>query len=224
MSTAHGLLDIAQAPIASLVDAIDSGVFDRSSPGFIPFQQDTWEGWCINGSRLSHFENDAPVYSLESKKRDDDMMSFPEVTQIVEAIRGEICAIRLLRLAPDGFVDFHIDDYEKFGKHKWQLMRKVHVPIITNEFCRNFEKSNDGVFSSYWMKPGQYWYLDGTQLHGACNFGNTDRWHLVIEVMPTDELLDLISVAPSTDNCKNLTGLLQQLTPADLLMRDVVLT
>ncbi len=216
MLNAHVLLDIAQAPVVSLVDAINSGFFDRSLPGFIPFQRDTWEGWCINGSRLSHFEHDAPVYNLEPSKS-EDVMSFPDVARIVAAIRGEICAIRLLRLAPDGFVDFHIDDYEKFGKHDWQSMRKVHVPIITNEYCRNFDKSADGVFSSYWMQPGQYWYLDGTKLHGACNFGDTDRWHLVMEILPDDDLQELIRPIESTDKCKNLSGLLRQLTPADLL-------
>ncbi len=214
MLTAHGLLNIENAPVSSLVDAINSGVFDSESPGFIPFQKDSWQGWCINGSRLSHFEQDAPVYDFESGNC-KEVMSFPEVTRIVEAIHGEICAIRLLRLAPDGFVDLHIDDYEKFGKHDWQYMRKVHVPIITNEFCRNFDKDNNG-FSSYWMQPGQYWFLDGTKLHGACNFGDTDRWHLVMEVLPHENLLALIAPMKSTDDCKSVSALLSQLTPVGL--------
>ena len=103
MSGAHGILDIAQAPVASLIEAIEAGAFDSTTPGFIPFQKDSWEGWCINGSRLTHFLEDAPVYYLEPTKS-GDLMFFPDVKRIVEAIPAEICAIRLLRLAPGGFV------------------------------------------------------------------------------------------------------------------------
>jgi hypothetical protein len=206
----HARLDIAPICVNSLVETINKGAFDRSAPGFIPFQKEDWHGWCINGSTLSHFENDSPVYSF-SKTNDEDRMFFPEVAKIVEALPSTICAIRLLRLAPGGFIDFHIDDYEKFGKHDWQVMRKVHVPIITNEFCRNFDKTAEGVFSSYWMQPGQYWYLDGSKRHGACNYGDSDRWHLVIELVASDELEDLVIPKEPTDTCKNLSSLLRHL-------------
>jgi hypothetical protein len=209
----HARLNISPVCVNSLVDAINNGTFDRSTPGFIPFQQDDWHGWCVNGSALSHFEQDAPVYCVEQVSNQDRMF-FPEVEGIVEALPSEVCAIRLLRLAPGGFIDFHIDDYEKFGKHDWRVMRKVHVPIITNEFCRNFDRNSSGTFSSYWMQAGQYWFLDGSKLHGACNYGQSDRWHLVIELVSSDELESLVTLQESTDSCKNLSHLLRYLDKA----------
>lgn len=206
----HARLNISTTAVDSLVDVVTNGFFDRTTPGFVPFQQDDWHGWCVNGSTLTHFEHDSPVYSIQ--QRTDKQMFLPEVSRIVEAIPSEICAIRLLRLAPGGFIDFHVDDYEKFGTHDWRRMRKVHIPIVTNDSCRNFEKTPDGVFSSHWMQPGEYWYLDGSRLHGACNYGNSDRWHLVIELVACDELDRLITASPSTDTCKNLTKLLLQLS------------
>jgi hypothetical protein len=66
------------------------------------------------------------------------------------------------------------------------------------------------------MKPGQHWYLDGTNLHGACNFGDTDRWHLVMEVVTNDNLQELVRPTVSEDRCFNLSNLLRQLAPPDL--------
>ena len=219
MLSTHSPLELPRADVRSLADMIARSKLDQSTEGFVPFS-DKWEAWCVNGCRLSHFEGDSPVYSVEEGTTGDTV--FAGIADLLGAIPAQKCAIRLLKLAPAGLIQFHVDDYEKFADCDNAYLRKVHIPIVSNEFCRHFERRDDGTFNSYWMEPGQFWYLDGTRLHGACNFGQTDRWHLVVEVVTNPDLERLRSVATPTDShlgLSNVDELIDHLTCAVAVTR-----
>ena len=212
-NNAHSRLNLAPVDVSAMAQSIAARSLNDTMLGYVPLHE-KWEAWCVNGCHLSHFEDYAPVYCLDQTK-DNDLV-FPEISELLAALKEvRKYAIRLLKLAPGGVIKFHVDDYEKFDGGHWRQVRKLHLPIISNEFCRNFEESADGSFHSFWLEPGSFWHLDGTRVHGACNFGNSDRWHLVIEIEQSNELEKLLSHVESTDvlyGCRGLNDLIERLT------------
>lgn len=60
-----------------------------------------------------------------------------------------------------------------------------HIPLQTNPRCLSFTEAEDGVISCHKLYEGQDYVLDPTVPHGAVNWGDAVRLHLMIDVEPT---------------------------------------
>ncbi|MBX3563208.1 MAG: aspartyl/asparaginyl beta-hydroxylase domain-containing protein [Sphingomonas sp.] len=98
----------------------------------------------------------------------------PHIAAVVAAFRCPVRAVRLMRLTPGSVIKEHRDHdlAAEFG------MARIHVPIATNpgvEFLVNR--------APVAMAPGEAWYLRLSDPHAVANRGESDRIHLVIDVL-----------------------------------------
>ncbi len=101
--------------------------------------------------------------------------------------------IRLMRLAPGGGeLQRHTDQVDvDSGVGVGQLMR-IHVPLITNpHVVFTVWNKNDAPINVN-MPVGEAWMLDTRWPHRAINGGETERIHLVMDVVTTPTLLELL--------------------------------
>ena len=81
--------------------------------------------------------------------------------------------VLIVNLKAGGIVKPHIDE-GKYADH----YARFHVPLTGNDKCL-LEVGGDQVC----MRPGQAWWFDHKQEHSACNLGQTDRWHIIIDAV-----------------------------------------
>ena len=86
-------------------------------------------------------------------------------------VRGE-----LVNLLPGASLTEHIDIY---WFHK--SSKRIHVPLITNSQCKlTFEGR------PYHLELGKVYEINNRILHSGYNNGETDRIHLILDMMPID--------------------------------------
>lgn len=61
------------------------------------------------------------------------------------------------------------------------LIRRFHIPILTNEKTLF---SVDNMYAN--MEIGDSWRVNNKLLHGVYNFGETDRVHLMVDIIPEE--------------------------------------
>ena len=109
----------------------------------------------------------------------------PYMKSILLDFRCEHKAIRLLKLKPGAVIKEHSDAdlcYE-------QGEARIHVPVITNpqvEFYIDSERVD--------MLPGSCWYMNFNLPHRINNFGDTDRVHLVMDIVVNDYVRDMFEL------------------------------
>ena len=98
----------------------------------------------------------------------------PIVKDLEQKVMGKMGKVILVKL-PAG---------KKVGKHNdhgdyLDVVRRFHIPIFTNDnvvFTINNEFKN--------MKVGECWEINNSKVHDVSNNGNTDRVHLLFDIMP----------------------------------------
>lgn len=65
------------------------------------------------------------------------------------------------------------------------VIKRFHIPILTND--KTLFSVDDSHVN---MKAGECWQVNNKLLHGVYNFGNTDRVHLMIDIIPDDLIGD----------------------------------
>jgi hypothetical protein len=206
MGNAHHRLDLPTLNVDAFVRALEQKQLNKDDKSFLHFAEEDWSGWLINGCRQVNREGFVLGYTVDSLA--NRASYFPEACPFIDAVPGEKHAIRLFRLAPGVNIDLHVDTGEFYLRRHWREIRKVHVPLVTNESCRNYEEIN-GQKHYYWFKPGEFWMLNGNERHGALNYGLRYRWHLVIDVDPSPELESLMrpggeSVGPAQPSTREI--------------------
>ncbi len=88
---------------------------------------------------------------------------------------------RIARLAPHSEIKPHVD-------YDTTYSLRVHIPIQTNDGCRNFFILNDQREEVHFPADGSAWLINPGILHGAYNSGSEFRDHLIISV-DSQELL-----------------------------------
>ncbi|SDH59275.1 Aspartyl/Asparaginyl beta-hydroxylase [Pedobacter terrae] len=101
-----------------------------------------------------------------------NMLLFPAVKQLINEMRCEIMAVRLLNLAAGAVIKQHCDADLAFEKGEARL----HFPLQTNPDVA-FYVNNDRVI----MNEGECWYINANLPHRVTNFGHSDRIHLVVD-------------------------------------------
>src|SRR5215471_12777122 len=92
-------------------------------------------------------------------------------------------SVRLMRLGAGSVIKPH-SDFDLDVEHG---SVRLHVPIVTNDRV-DFRLNGERVT----LREGECWYLRLSDQHSVTNGGDTDRVHLVIDVVVNEWLMDLM--------------------------------
>jgi len=106
----------------------------------------------------------------------------PYFARVLDAIPAQLRSARLMALGPYALGGEHLDT--KYGL-AWGTAR-LHVPVTTTPQARLYIDGHE----HHWQ-PGELWFGDFSRLHRVENPGPGRRVHLVIDAMPSRELLEL---------------------------------
>jgi len=91
--------------------------------------------------------------------------------------------VRILKLSKgEGELERHTDRADKeagIGDGEWT---RIHFPLQTNPDVKFTSWNYDGSKTTLRMGVGECWYLDMRKPHMAVNFGDLDRYHLIIDI------------------------------------------
>lgn len=110
------------------------------------------------------------------------------IPEVINRFPGQKNRIRFLRLRAGGEIFPHSDPMHQIDP----ALVRIHVPVQTNPqvaFCVH------GIRLP--MLPGETWFVDVRFRHSVHNEGDTDRIHLVLDVVANDELRAMMDVADS---------------------------
>jgi len=107
-----------------------------------------------------------------------------EVEKFVDLLPfEEIERIRILKLSKgEGELERHTDIQDKEAGINDDQWARLHFPLITNDKVIFTQWNTDGSRTKAHMRVGELWYLDMRKPHTAVNFGEEDRYHLIIDV------------------------------------------
>jgi len=103
----------------------------------------------------------------------------PILKKAVEPIgykNGYFPRVMLANMLPGSVIPDHTD-----GSTRGWIAHKIHIPLITNNKALFFVK---GV--TYQFVAGDIYEVNNGAMHGACNYGNTKRIHLIFEYLNAD--------------------------------------
>lgn len=121
-------------------------------------------------------------YRLETKTEDDVLKNLvsPIIKDLEKMHNGKVGKVVFIKLPPFKNVDKHKD----FGGYL-ESVRRHHIPIITND---NVSFVIDG--ERKFMGVGEIWEVNNNKMHQVWNEGETDRVHLLIDILPNDIIGD----------------------------------
>lgn len=121
------------------------------------------------------WEKDTPLNQIYRNQNSDLWnLTEPIIKELEEDCDGEMGQVLYVNL-PAGKV---IDPHEDFGSYLFYICR-YHIPIITNPDV-GFIVDEEIKF----MKEGECWEINNNKMHSVFNKGNSDRIHLLIDIMP----------------------------------------
>lgn len=152
-----------------------------------------------NGEQQPYLEN----VDFTSKYKYTELGNQCEyIKEILNSLNTEIYLVRLLKLAPHSKVGWHTD--EAIFKNIDKIIR-CHIPIQTNQESKMLIghplKEPINNINNIWeaetliekhLQEGFLYYTNVNTLHSVYNSGENNRIHLVIDLKPTKEILDLI--------------------------------
>jgi len=95
----------------------------------------------------------------------------PLLTEVLAVT--ELGRVLIVNLKAGGLVKPHVDE-GTYADH----FARFHVALTGNDHCM-LEVGNDQAC----MRPGEAWWFDHKQQHSACNLGQTDRWHIILDAV-----------------------------------------
>jgi hypothetical protein len=142
---------------------------DRQNSGLA--QSETYTFWIIDLVE-GKFQHPFAVYTVNDHKVND--LIFPILEVMEKKTNGLVARAILARLPAKSSVHPHIDSGRLF-----ESSRRFHIPIITNPKCSVVVADRE-VF----MGSGECWEISNLRTHSAVNDGDTDRVHLIFDIMP----------------------------------------
>ena len=126
-----------------------------------------------NKEKLDWVCEDTPLrQKLSEVERYVDLLPFDDVERI-----------RILKLSKgEGELERHTDIQDKEAGINDGQWARLHFPLITNDKVIFTQWNTDGTRTKAHMRVGELWYLDMRKPHTAVNFGEEDRYHLIIDV------------------------------------------
>jgi hypothetical protein len=112
-----------------------------------------------------------------------------EVEKFRELLPYETERIRILKLSKgEGELERHTDIQDKEAGINDNQWARLHFTLKTNPKVEFTQWNGDGTKTECQMGQGELWYLDMRKPHTAINFGEEDRYHLIIDVKSGPEL------------------------------------
>ena len=152
-----------------------------SDPNFIIKPSEMKEKW-----HLQHQDKDFFLQDTELRALLD-----------VEDMLSDLCSdptrfhrIRIMKLGANSIIERHTDQVDPDIGVKVGTLPRFHIPIITNEDCK-FQVWGLNGMREFHMEQGSLWYLDTRKPHRVVN-GDSDRYHLVIDIMADDKMVEWI--------------------------------
>jgi hypothetical protein len=68
------------------------------------------------------------------------------------------------------------------------LSRRIHIPIKTNGDVKFAAMDSNGVIQPYQLSLGGIYEINNMILHAVYNGGNTDRWHIIADIINKKDL------------------------------------
>ena len=129
--------------------------------------------------------------------------AWPEMDAFLSRFPGEVARALVGILPADGGINAHKDGLELHtdaplgGYGHFVKCARFHVPLKVDPESRFFV--NDRI---YHFDEGELWFFRNMKAHGASNWrGETARAHLVFDVLPTPETLELIATGQAVEGC-----------------------
>ena len=152
-----------------------------SDPNFIIKPSEMKEKWHLQHQDKEFFLQDTELRALLD----------------VEEILSDLCSdptrfhrIRVMKLGANSTIERHTDQVDPDIGVKVGTLPRFHIPIITNEDCK-FQVWGLNGMREFHMEQGSLWYLDTRKPHRVVN-GDSDRYHLVIDIMADEKMVDWI--------------------------------
>ena len=101
----------------------------------------------------------------------------------------DIERIRILKLGKnEGELERHTDIQDRDAGLNDGQWARLHFPLQTNKNVIFTQWNTDGTETTTRMRLNELWYLDMRKPHTAVNFGEEDRYHLIIDVRSNERL------------------------------------
>jgi hypothetical protein len=113
------------------------------------------------------------VHTVSENHKANDLI-LPILKIMEQKINGLVARAMLARLPAKSTVHSHKDSGRLF-----EISRRFHIPITTNNKCSVVVAGRE-VF----MNAGECWEISNLRTHSAKNDGDTDRVHLIFDVIP----------------------------------------
>ena len=123
-----------------------------------------------------HFWIYGDPYQLSVMSNNDKLMTAVEpIIKTLEIIHGgKVGKALFIKLPPTKDVHSHTDKGDYLG-----IIRRHHIPIITNDNVKFYVGDK---FKQ--MREGECWEINNSLMHSVENNGNTDRVHLMFDILP----------------------------------------
>ena len=132
-----------------------------------------------NKEKLEWICEDTPL-----RKRLDEVEKFIDALDVSEVER-----VRVLKLSKgEGELQRHTDIQDKEAGINDGQWARLHFPLQTNKKVIFTQWNTDGTETTTRMRLNELWYLDMRKPHTAVNFGEEDRYHLIIDVKADERL------------------------------------
>lgn len=157
------------------IDVVDH-IFSQVSKNF----QDKWvqrtfklmdTTFCIKAITPSQFDKVDAITETKFKN-----LLLPYVESLVG--KDETLIYLDMSSVPPGAKLLPHIDYARFH----QLSRRLIIPVVTNPKAVFALKTVNGIFN-YNLKVGKIYEVNNQVLHTSINMGDTDRWHIIIDII-----------------------------------------
>ena len=113
-----------------------------------------------------------------------------EVEKFIDVLNvDEVERVRILKLSKgEGELERHTDIQDRDAGLNDGQWARLHFPLQTNKNVIFTQWNTDGTETTTRMRLNELWYLDMRKPHTAVNFGEEDRYHLVIDVRSNERL------------------------------------
>jgi hypothetical protein len=119
-------------------------------------------------------------------KRFHHAAEYPTIAAFI-AMFPHAVNMRLNGMAPGGGLSPHEENVAWQKGIRWYFRARFHLPIVTNPDAFVFL---DGDLLH--LEQGKVYYFNNGCVHSAVNRGETDRFHLVWDMLLTEETIDLM--------------------------------
>lgn len=158
------------------------------------FQPDN-PGFIIKPAEMAKAWKDAnPMSGLWACKHTVAAPHFPETWRLLRSLP---CAgferVRFMRLAKgDGELSRHADITDRAAGPGLGQIARFHIPIHTNQEVTFLAWTERGKRLERHLGVGSLWYLDTRKPHSVLNSGESERVHLVVDVVCNKQTQQLI--------------------------------